>query len=682
VNSSETLAAALGLLVVGAVFTAQRRLSWRAAGYIAAVFAAASSCAVWTLAARVFASGPIDIGRQIVSFRSLNSSLRFHVDALSAVFLVIVPLVGLCAVFYSIEYMRRRYPTERPTRYYPFMLLLLASIIGVVTVSDLFFFFVFWELMTLTSYFLVVFDWESPEKVRAGLKYFVMTHVGTALMFIAAILVYSRSGSFAFAAIAAGLADMTASAPWLAHIVLALFFVGFATKAGMFPLGGWLPDAHSAAPSPVSAPLSGVIVKVGIYGIVRTFLSFLPASDACAAWGSVIATLGTASIFVGTVTALRQDDSKRVLGFHTIGQIGYVLLGIGIGVAFIRISPMISAVGLIGGLFHLINHATYKSLLFLNAGAAEYATGTRDLNKMGGLAAYMPLTAGAALVASMSIAGIPPFSGFASKWMLYHASFRSGMSGPEGGGWMTLFLVLGLVAMFVSLVTLASFLKVLGGMFFGALETNGRAIKGEVPVLMRVPQAALAAICVLFGVAPVVPLALLRPAAAAAVAPGSMPGAAELFGGSPGSLVLNFGGGHTVGLWNPTIAIVALAIACAVAYFTFHLGLAPSRRVENWYCGEQFESDLVRFRMHGFVAPFKQAFAKAYPTIPVPRVGVPRFLQKAFNPDEWFYGPLIRAGGRLTERFSHTHVGIPQMYMLWQVLGVIVVVAILYLIIR
>ena len=206
-----------------------------------------------------------------------------------------------------------------------------------------------------------------------------------------------------------------------------MVFVGFGTKAAIFPLGDWLPDAHPAAPSPISCLLSGVMIKLGVYGLLRIFFWMAPSSHTYTVWGGVIALFGAVSLFVGTMEALAQHDSKRLLAFHSMGQMGYIFLGIGIGIAFLRISPALSAAGFIGGLYHLVNHACFKGLLFLNAGSALIRGGTREIDRLGGLAKYMPLTAATAIIASFAIAGVPPLNGFGSKWLIYQASLFSGL---------------------------------------------------------------------------------------------------------------------------------------------------------------------------------------------------------------------------------------------------------------
>ena len=673
ITSEQLLLVAFGLLVVGAIAGCGYSTGWRKSGYAAVVFMAAATVLLWALAVRVLGSGAVET-RTFLTIGMLGTSLKFHIDQLSAVFLLVVPLIGLATTLYSVEYMSKVHADASPARYYPFVLLLMAAVVGVVTVSDLFFFFIFWEMMTLTSWVLVWFDRNDEVKVRAAWKYFVVTHAATACMLIAGIVAYSKSGSFAFAEIARAIGEIAQSSPAVVHVLMALFLIGFTTKAGMFPFGGWLPDAYPAAPSPASAMFAGSMTKLGIYGVVRVFLEFLQAPGLTTIWGGIIAILGATSILVGTLTALQQDDSKRLLSFHIIGQIGYMLLGVGTAVFFVQSNPALATVALIAGLYHLVNNACYKPLLFLNVGAAEYYTGTRDLNKIGGLGALMPVTLVAAVIASLSIAGIPPFSGFASKWLIYQSTAHGGLSMP-------LFLPLCLVAIFISIVTLASFMKLLGSMFLGHIATNGKKVPGDVPLSMRVPQIALSAVCVLLGVMPILPLYLLYGAASDVLGQRPVPGFAEMFGSNVTGITLNFGAG-TAGVWNPVYAVVAMVVCGTIAYVIGRSALAPSRETVGWYCGEEFEPDEVRFRAHGFCLTFKDAFAKIYPTIPAPKLGVPLFLQKLADIDSWLYGPLVKVGGRLTERFSRTHTGIPQLYMLWQVVGVILVLVTLFALLK
>ena len=672
-TSEQMLLAAFGSLVIGAVATALCARDWRRTGWLAVVFTAVAAVLLWLLAARALTEGTQTI-RSLLTFKPLGASLTFRVDKLSAIFLMLVPFVGLATTLYAVEFMRKAQTGQSPRAYYPFALLMTAAIVGVVTSSDLFFFFVFWELMTLVSWVLVWFDREDQAKVQAAWQYFFVTHVAAACILIAAVTAYSTSGSFAFSEIAKAMGSIARSNPVLAHVLMALLLIGFVTKAGMFPFGGWLPAAYPAAPSPASAAFSGTMTKLGIYGVVRVAFEFFGATELTTAWGLVIAVFGASSIFVGTLTALREDDAKRILSYHIIGQIGYMLLGVGIGLFFLKSDKLLCSLALLGGLYHVVNHACYKSLLFLTAGAAEYRTGSRDLNKLGGLGGLMPLTLCAAVIASLSIAGIPPFSGFASKWLIYQSAFRGGLTVP-------LFLLLGMVAIFISLVTLASFMKLLGSIFFGKQPDYIAEVTGEVPVSMRVSQVALAIACVVLGVAPILPVTALYGAASDVLGSAFVPGFATMFGSTASGMTLASDGG-TFGVWNPAVLIAALVVGSIIAVIMLKTAPASSRRTVSWYGGEEAEDDEVRYRAHGFVLPFKQAFQKVYPPFPRVRIESIRFLRKVLDFDGWLYNPVVKEGGRATDLISRSHSGVPQTYMLWQLVGVLAVVLALVLLIR
>ena len=671
-GTEHLLAFGIGFLLVGAALTAFGK-DWRRTGYIAFVFAAAASAVLWLLAARVFASGTIKIS-PLLSITSLGASLTFRVDRLSAIFLLVVPFVALAATLYAVEYMSKVHRTQSPRMYYPFVLLLMTAIVGVVTSYDLFFFFIFWELMTLMSWVLVWFDREDEKKVNAAWTYFVVTHVAAACILVAALVAYRTSHSFGFAEIARGIGEIARTNPALVHVLMALFLIGFVTKAGMFPFGGWLPSAYPAAPSPASATFAGSMTKLGIYGVVRVAFEMFGTLSLTTVWGAIIATLGGVSIFVGTLTALREDDTKRVLSFHIIGQIGYMLLAIGTSLFFLRSNPVLASLALVAGLYHVVNHACYKSLLFLNVGAAEYWTGRRNLNTLGGLGVYMPVTLATCIVASLSIAGIPPLSGFNSKWLIYQSALNGGIHAP-------LFLFLGLIAMFISLVTLASFMKLLGCVFLGKQPVYDEIPRGEVPMAMRIPQVALAFVCILLGVAPILPLILLHGAAQDILGRSFVPGFASLFGANASGISLKLGS-VTAGVWNPAYMVVALAVCGLIAYGVSRLGHASVRGTETWYGGEEAKPDEVRYRAHGFCLPFKEVFSKVYPSLTLPRIRILQHVPRLIDLDGWLYTPLVNAGGRVTDLLTRTHSGIPQTYLLWQLVGIVAVIAALFALLK
>lgn len=598
----------------------------------------------------------------LLSLPQLGSRLVLRVDPLSAIFLAVVALIALLSALYSVRYMEH-YRRDGVAKFFPVLLLCVASMIGVLVTADFFFFLIFWESMTLTSYFLVTFESENPASQRAGLKYFIITHGATLCMVAGALLLWRTSGSFSFDSIRQSLTALLSARPWLAHFIIFLFFMGFATKAGILPMGDWLPDAHPVAPSGMSATLSGALVKLGIYGLVRLFCSFLGASPALRSWGVVLALAGTASLFVGNLTALRQTDTKRLMAFSTIAQIGYICLGLGVGVFCLESYPALATIALAGAILHVINHACFKSCLFLGAGSVLYRTGQRDMDKLGGLAGSMPYTAGTTAIASLSIAGVPPFNGFASKWLIIAGCLLAGMRYP-------LFLVLGLVALFISLATLATYLKVLGSVFLGQPDTKHRV--PEAPASMVAPQVVLAALCVLLGIFPQL---VLRPVDIAIRSLTALPASGVDASRTWGGLFLT--DGSPVGFWSPLAILTALAILALIAYGIERAAAAPVRSVPVWYCGEEHASALVRYPASSFYLPFEHAFQGIYPSGRVRAPKFPALLRRALDLDRWLYIPAAKAIDTAADRVSRTQVGIPQIYLLWIVIGAVIVTGIM-----
>jgi hydrogenase-4 component B len=657
-----------GLFVAGAFAALATHRSRRTCGWLSVAAVGGAAILLLWVAVRTFTSGP-DAEVSLFPIRSLGSALTLYVDPLSALFLTVAGPIAFLATLYSVEYMGR-YTRDSLAKYYPVLLSLFLGIVGTVVTTDLFWFLVFWELMTLSSFFLVGFERESQEAQRAALKYFVVNQAAALGMVAAALVLWRQGGSFHFEELRQVLGGLLQTNPVLAHVVLFLFFLGFATKAGILPMGSWLPDAYPAAPSSATAAFGGTMTKLGIYGLLRVFLHLLPLSSATTAWGGFIAIAGLASLFVGTLTALKQDDCKRLMSFHVIGQVGYMFFGIGMGLALLRTDPVMGALGLLAGLFHMVNHSLYKSCLFLGAGAVEYRTGTRSLAAMpGGLGVVMAVTAGCALMASLAIAGVPPLNGFASKWMMY-------ATGILGGRTFSLLPVGALVAMFISLVTLASFLKYLGGAFLGAADRTSKLT--EVPSTMLAPQVVLALACLGFGLVPLFPLAYVHQAVTGLPSAAAVPALSAMFGNGPGLDVSGAGG--WLASWAPIPVTLALVVLGLVLYYAVQrAGEAPVRDVAVWTCGENEAPEALRYRAGSFYRPFKEAFRGIYPHVPVPRVEFPAFLRRTLELDRWFYFPLARSAERAARGASRTHVGVLQVYVLWIILGAVAVTLILLL---
>ncbi|UCG37727.1 MAG: oxidoreductase, partial [bacterium] len=415
----------------------------------------------------------------------------------------------------------------------------------------------------------------------------------------------------------------------------------------------------------------GAMTKLGVYGLLQTFLVFLPLSRATETWGWVVAVDGLASLFVGTLTALKQDDAKRLMSFHVVGQVGYMFFAIGMGLVLLRTDPFLGALGLLAGVFHMLNHSLYKSCLFLGAGAVECRTGTRSLAALpGGLGAFMAVTAGCALVASLAIAGVPPLNGFASKWLMY-------ATGILGGREATLLPVAALVAMFISLVTLASFLKYLGGTFLGLPRRDDPP--REVPLSMQVPQVVLATACLGFGLFPMFPLTFVQRAVASLPSASGVPELGMLLGAGSGLDVARTG--MELAIWAPLPVAAALVILGLLSYLGFQkAGGASVKDVRVWTCGEEVNPETFRYPPGSFYRPFKEAFGGIYPKAAWRAPTFPASVRRILDPDAWFYLPFAHAVERAAKVVSRTHTGVPHVYLLWMVVGVIAVVAILFLV--
>jgi hydrogenase-4 component B len=656
-SNSDLLLLGMAILAAGAAASLLVARSRKASGWVSFVFVLAASAVFWRVAVNLFTlEREADVSW--LELGLLGARLTIGPDPLSALFLVIVATLAPLSTLFSIDYMTmRHYQSDSVAKFYPVLLVFFISMVGVLIVSDFLFFLVFWELMTLSSFFLVIYERENPVSQRAGLKYFIITHVATLCMVAAALVIWTTSESFDFTAMRDTLGSLLTEQPALGHLVILLLALGFATKAGVLPMGDWLPDAHPVAPSGMSAVLSGALVKLGIYGLLRLFLTLVPVSEEVQVWGMVIAFFGTASSLVGNITALGQIDSKRLMAFSTIGQIGYICLGLGVGIYCLPDQPVLATLGFMGCLFHTVNHACFKSCLFLGAGSVLYRTGEKRMDQLGGLGQSMPITAGTSIIASLSIAGIPPLNGFASKWLILVTCLVVGLSSP-------FFLVLGLIGLVVSLASLAAFLKVLGSVFFG-IPRPDLSVR-EVPISMVAPQVVLAAFCVLIGAFPWFVLRIVH-GALASLPSISVPSLTALMGGTSGMILLINGEG--VAFFNPIIVLLGLFFLSLLGFAIQRSASAEVRQVPVWACGEEHSAELLRYRASSFYLPFKRAFEGLYPDFTLKAPAFPAWLRRAFELDGWLYNPVVRWVDRLVVKVSASHSGIPQVYLLWTVIG-------------
>ena len=472
--------------------------------------------------------------------------IALEVDALSLFFGLLVATAVFAAMLYSFSYMSH---DDNEPQYYTLFLMLCGGVMGLVLSGDLFNMFIMVEILTFAAVALTAFRNSVFGALEAAFKYLVVGSIGSSCILAGTIMLYAQAHTLNFAQLSAMIPGNLNLATTVAY---ALLFIGFCTKAFLVPFHPLAADAHGAAPAPVSVLISGVLTKSGLYGIIRlTYILFRTMNLGTVQFWLVF--LGSVSMFVCVTMALAQHDFKRLLAFHSISQIGYVLTAAGLA----------TALGVSAGLYHAMNHTLFKGLLFLCAGAVLHETGTTDLDKLGGLSKKMPHTTVLFLVGAFSISGIPPFNGFASKWLIYQAAYQKGVESGNIG-----FLLVTICCLVTSTLTLASFVKVTQSVFFGQLPKEYENVR-EVSFGMRLAMGLLALLCIVTGLFPgLVTTFLTEPAARAVFGANhyinAMMGAgyAESFGLAD-ALPVSF---YSAGVWSPIswlclLMIMLLAVA-------------------------------------------------------------------------------------------------------------------------
>ncbi|MDR6774651.1 hydrogenase 4 subunit B [Azospirillum sp. BE72] len=470
-----------------------------------------------------------------------------RLDPLAGLMIAVISLLSLVAWIYGFAYVRE-YAGRGIGAMGFFMNAFIASMMLVVAADNAFWFLIFFEMMSLASYFLVIFD-QDDEAVGAGFLYFLVAHGGSVLIMAAFFLMANQAGSFDFAAFRAH----PLPAP-LDSVAFLLAFIGFGAKAGMIPLHIWLPRAHPAAPSHASALMSGVMIKIGVFGIVKVGIDLLGASagPAMLGWGLLVLAFGAVSSVLGVVYALAEHDIKKLLAYHSVENIGIILLGVGTGMIGMALhQPVLAVLGLMAGLYHLLNHAVFKGLLFLGAGSAIFRMHTKDMEEMGGLARTMPWTALSFLVGALAISAIPPLNGFVSEWYTYQALFAAALDGTP----LVKFAapIAAVMLALTGALAVMCFVKAYGIMFAGAPRSHHAEEAREAPAAMVAGMAVLAVACVALG--------LLAPL----VAPVMGRIAAATIGTAPVTLAVGTtllpGDAQQATLSTPLIAILLIAMA-------------------------------------------------------------------------------------------------------------------------
>ena len=492
--------AIVALFIAGALLplasTDSRRESF--ASFVPA--AAASLLTVVLSAAALFSGSVFRFSTPIVEGIP-SMSLSFYVDGISAFFMLIIGLVATSVSIYSLGY-SRSYSGKHSIRAMGSLLnLFVLSMVLVTATNNVFSFLLFWELMSLTSFLLVVYEHEKEANLRSGITYLVMTHIGTALITAAFLVLYFQTGSLSFDSFRAAAGSL---APFTKDLVFVLALVGFGTKAGLVPMHIWLPKAHPSAPSNVSALMSGVMLKVGIYGLVRVTLDFVVPSSPGDAWlGLLMVAAGSSSALVGVLYASVEHDIKRALAYHSVENIGIIVLGLGLSVVFMSYGlGTLAALALLASMYHSLNHAVFKGLLFMGAGSVLMGTGTADMNQMGGLAKKMPWTSLFFLVGSVAIAGLPPLNGFVSEWLTLQALLSS-FQVPNAGLQLSIGFASIAFALTLGLAS-ATFVKIFGISFLSRPRSKAAEEATEAPRSMIAGMTIAGSLCVVLGVLPFV----------------------------------------------------------------------------------------------------------------------------------------------------------------------------------
>ncbi len=532
-------------------------------------------------------------------------AVSFSSDPLSGLFLFLLGFVGGAISVASLGYVDR-YVHERPATLASFFALFLATMALVVLAGTVFAFLLAWEAMTLVSYFLVVHEHSAWEVRRAGLTYLVMSHAAAAAILVSMILLSIGTGTTSFAqmaTLAGGLSPLVRDCVFLAAVI------GFGTKAGLVPFHIWLPEAHPSAPSNVSALMSGVMIKIGVFGVLRIVFQVLGVGPDW--WGFLLLALGGLSAIVGVLNAIAQHDLKRLLAFHSVENIGIIFMGLGAALVFLSLgSSVLAALALLAAVLHTLNHGLFKALLFLGAGAVVGATGTRDMEKMGGVVRAMPGVALGFLVGAMAISALPPFNGFVSEWLLFQAFFGAFATGSLSTE--IAFTVAAATLALASGLAAYCFVKAFGVTFLARPRSSAAAeVSEDAPGSMRGGMALLAGACLAIGVVPSLFLGLfegtLRELTGAGL-PSYSPWAwlSSLPRPAPGSP--DAGGTIAFG-----IVAVLLAVGIVAAWGFRRIGAkAPAESVPMWDCGMDAPSARMEYTASGYAQPMLRVFSAFY----------------------------------------------------------------------
>lgn len=625
-------------------------------------FAAAASVMGIALGlAGLLATAPLSLS---LSSNIPHLTCALRLDPLAAFFVLTISLVALPASIYAFGYMEEFSGRISVGVLGALLNGFLLSMTLVVLADNGFFFLILWEIMSLLSYLLVVTEHEKPGVREAGLFYLIMTHVGTAFIMLTFLIFAREAASFSFEAFrhpARAIPDGVRSMAFFAALI------GFGAKAGIVPLHVWLPYAHPAAPSHISGVMSGVMIKTAIYGLIRVYFDFM-GGEFPWWWGVTILIAGTVSALLGVMYALMEHDLKGLLAFHSVENIGIILLGIGAGMIFHTYGLQeLAALGLLAGLYHTINHATFKALLFFGAGALQFSTHTRNIEEYGGLLRRMPWTGACFLIGAVSIAALPPTNGFVSEWLVFQSLFLSVQLPP-----LLLKLMLPIAAAMLALtgaLALACFAKAFGLSFLAQPRSPQARRAKEVPWSMRAGMGFLAGACVVLGLAPMLVIPLLNRVTALLTGVSISAQVLALDGWVVAPVTVEFSSIST-----PVLAVLLVG-AGGVGVLIARLcgkGLR-ARYYKTWGCGLNL-TPRMEYSAMGFAQPIKQVFETIYqPAVKLER----EFLEQSkyfikhqrfeshIHPmfETYLYEPVVRRLLALADRLRVIQAGSLHVYL-------------------
>ncbi|HEU4684248.1 MAG TPA: hydrogenase 4 subunit B [Nitrospira sp.] len=591
-------------------------------------------------------------------------TFEIRLDPLAGLFLLTISLAGLAASVYGLGYVTAFYGRVSTALLGSLFNGFLLSMTLVVLADNGFFFLLVWELMSLTSYFLVVTEHQDADVRRAGFFYLIMTHVGTVFIVLAFLLLFREAGTFSFGAY------RDPNQPWpdaVRTFVFLAALVGFGTKAGIVPLHVWLPYAHPAAPSHISALMSGVMIKTAIYGLLRISFDLLGAPMPWW-WGFLLLLVGVISALLGVMYALMEHDLKRLLAFHSVENIGIILLGIGAGMIFHSYGlKELAALGVIAGLYHTLNHAMFKALLFFGAGALLHATHTRNIEEYGGLLRRMPWTGLFFLIGAVSISALPPTNGFVSEWLVFQTLFLS-LQVPS----LLMKLLLPIAAALLALtgvLALACFAKAFGVSFLAQPRSSHARHAKEAPASMLLGMGFLAGLCIVLGLAPMLVIPLLDRVTVATLGTSITDQVLALDGWAltPGDLAFS-------SLSTPALALIlGAAAAVGLALVWWFGGFPRARYARTWGCGLTL-SPRMEYTATGFVQPIKRVFSTIYqPTVHLETefLSESRYFAKRrrfefhIEPlfEKYLYQPVVAGVYRLADQLRIVQAGSLHLYL-------------------